>query len=196
MADDDGEEEREPVVELGEGEDVEGAPLARVSSRLTWGIEKSRLETREGNTEIRTPEGPKRLGDVLGSVEKSYFTRRQDFEDTIESVVGTGPIPTAEDDGDDTRESTDGTDTGTTPEESSDSNGDRSADSAESDGEDEDGSDIDLRSGTDADQGTDTESRAKTQGEAHAETSSTTDSESASEEERTDASGDDAGSEE
>ena len=173
MADDD-EEEREPVVELGDGPRVEGAPLARVSSRLTWGIEKSRLETREGNTEIRTPEGPKRLGDVLGSVEKSYFTRRQDFEDTIEGAVGTGPIPTAEDEGsaDTDSSDTDGTDT-----------------------EGENGDDTDLRSGTDAEQGTDTESRAKTQGEAHAETSSATDSESASEEERTDAEGDDAGSE-
>lgn len=192
MADDeDEEEEGEPVVELGEGEDVEGAPLARVSSRLTWGIEKSRLETREGDTEIRTPEGPRRLGDVLGSVEKSYFTRRQDFEDTIEGVVGTGPIPTAEDE----RNAT-GTDTDATTERSNDSNGDRSADSAENKGEDEDGSDADLQSGTDADQGTDTESRAKTQGEAHAETSSATDVESATEKERTDANGDDAGSEE
>jgi hypothetical protein len=189
MADDeDEEEEREPVVELGEGEDVEGAPLARVSSRLTWGIEKSRLETREGDTEIRTPEGPRRLGDVLGSVEKSYFTRRQDFEDTIEGVVGTGPIPTAEDE----RNAT-GTDTDATTERSNDSNGDRSA---ENKGEDEDGSDDDLQSGTDADQGTDTESRAMTQGEAHAETSSATDAESASEEEGTDANGNDAGSEE
>jgi hypothetical protein len=186
MADDEDEEEREPIVELGEKEEVEGAPLARVSSRLTWGIEKSRLEAREGDTEIRTPEGPKRLGDVLDAVEKSYFTRRQDFEDTIEGAVGTGPIPTAEN-GDATRESTDGTDTGTTSEDSSDSGGDRSTDSTGSDGEDD--ADPDLQSGTDADQGTDSESQAMAQGAAHAETSSATDSESETD-------GDDAGSEE
>ena len=37
MADDEDEEEDGPVVELGEGKAVEGAPLARVASRLTWG---------------------------------------------------------------------------------------------------------------------------------------------------------------
>lgn len=95
MADDD-EEENGPVVELGEGEPVDGAPLARVSSRQTWGMEKSRLAEREGDTEIRTPDGPQRLGDVLESVDAVYFTRRQDFEDAVENVMGTGPVPTAD----------------------------------------------------------------------------------------------------
>jgi hypothetical protein len=98
MADDEDEEAAEPVVELGEGSHVEGAPLARVASRSTWGIEKSRLVEREGDTEIRTPDGPQRLGDVLGSVDAVYFTRRQDFRDAIEGVLGTGPVPTADED--------------------------------------------------------------------------------------------------
>ena len=99
MADDEnenGEEEDEPVVELGEGESVEGVPLARVASRLTWGIEKSELERRAGDTEIRTPDGPKRLGDVLGEVDITYFERRQEFESSVREAVGTGPVPTAD----------------------------------------------------------------------------------------------------
>jgi hypothetical protein len=93
MADD--EEESEPIVELGGSEPVEGVPLARVSSRQTWGMEKSRLIEREADTEIRTPEGPQRLGDVLDAIETVYFARRQDFEDEITNVIGTGPVPTA-----------------------------------------------------------------------------------------------------
>ena len=104
MADDEdgengnGEEETEdePVVELGESESVEGVPLARVASRLTWGMEKSELDRRAGDTEIRTPDGPKRLGDVLDDIDVPYFERRQEFESSVREAVGTGPVPTAD----------------------------------------------------------------------------------------------------
>ena len=102
MADGDEEDEAGPVVELGDGDPVDGAPLARVSSRQTWGVEKSRLIEREADTEIRTPDGPQRLGDVLDAVDSVYFARRQDFEDAIQNVVGTGPVPTADRERDDT----------------------------------------------------------------------------------------------
>jgi hypothetical protein len=95
MADDE-EEEEGPVVELGEGPAVEGAPLARVASRLYFGIERSEAERRVGDVEIRTPDGPRTLSDVLGEVDETYFPRRQDFEDAVRGVVGTGPAPTTE----------------------------------------------------------------------------------------------------
>lgn len=91
MAEDESEEDA-PVVELGEGESVEGAPLARVTSRLHWGIEKSEVERREGDTEIRTPDGPTALADVLSNVDETYFPTRQDFVDAVRGVVGTGPV--------------------------------------------------------------------------------------------------------
>ena len=98
MADDesDEEEEQEPAVELGEGPDIEGAPLARVASRLTWPQEKSRVRDKEGGAVIRTPDGPRELGAVLDEVEETYFDRRQTFVAEVESVVGTGPVKTAE----------------------------------------------------------------------------------------------------
>ncbi|PSP84156.1 hypothetical protein BRC83_05905 [Halobacteriales archaeon QS_1_68_17] len=76
MADEEDSEDEQPAVELGDGKPVEGAPLARVSSRLTWGIEKSEVERREGDTTIRTPDGPQRLGDVLAEVEHRTFSPR------------------------------------------------------------------------------------------------------------------------
>jgi hypothetical protein len=94
MADDDS-EEAEHAVELGEGEPVEGAPLARVASRLTWGIERSEVVRREGDTTVRTPDGPRELGDVLEEVGVSYFESRQEFTDAVRDVLGTGPVPTA-----------------------------------------------------------------------------------------------------
>ncbi|WP_136689544.1 DUF5789 family protein [Halorhabdus amylolytica] len=94
MADEDADEADEPAVELGERESVEGVPLARVSSRLTYGIEKSTVRRREGDTEIRTPDGPTPLSDVLDSVEETYFERRQAFEEAVRAVVGSGPVPT------------------------------------------------------------------------------------------------------
>lgn len=83
-----------PAVELGEGADVEGAPLARVSARLTWGIERSTVVDREGDTTIRTPDGPQQLADILADVETPYFADRNEFEDAVRAVIGTGPVPT------------------------------------------------------------------------------------------------------
>jgi hypothetical protein len=96
---DNGDEEAEdegPAVELGEGEAVEGAPLARVASRLHYAIEKSEVERREGETTIRTPDGPRELGDVLAETDEVYFDTRQSFESAVREVIGTGPVPTEE----------------------------------------------------------------------------------------------------
>ncbi len=92
MSDD--EEDEEPAVELGEGPDVEGAPLARVSARLTWGIEHSTIVDREGETTIRTPDGPRELADVLEAVDVPYFSDRREFESAVRDAIGTGPVPT------------------------------------------------------------------------------------------------------
>jgi hypothetical protein len=101
-------EDDELAVTLGEEHPVEGAPLARVSARLMWGIEKSAIERREGDTVIRTPDGPRELADVLGDVDRSYFPTRQAFEDAVREVIGTGPIPTEdEDESDDEAEESD-----------------------------------------------------------------------------------------
>jgi hypothetical protein len=94
MSDDESEEEEAPAVELGEGPDVEGAPLARVSARLTWGIEHSTIVEREGETTIRTPDGPRELADVLADVDVPYFADRNEFENAVRDVIGTGPVPT------------------------------------------------------------------------------------------------------
>lgn len=97
MADDeDAEEEAEPAVPLGDGSAVEGAPLARVAARLTWPQEASRVREKEGDAEIRTPDGPRTLADVLDEVDVSYFDTRQTFVAAVEGVVGTGPVPTTE----------------------------------------------------------------------------------------------------
>lgn len=92
--------EDEPAVELGEGEPVEGAPLARVSARLMWGMEKSTVVDREGDTPIRTPDGPRPLAEILAEVDHSYFDTRQTFHDAVEAAVGTGAVPTAGDSSD------------------------------------------------------------------------------------------------
>jgi Trk K+ transport system NAD-binding subunit len=94
MADDEDEDEEGPVVELGEGSTVEGAPLARVSSRLHYGIKVSEVERREGDTTIRTPDGPRDLGDVLAETDETFFPTRQAFEAAVREVVGHGPVPT------------------------------------------------------------------------------------------------------
>jgi len=94
MADD--EEDEGPVVELGDGDPVEGAPLARVASRLTWGEKHSEIVDREGDTTVRTPDGPRELADVMDEVDVPYFESRQEFTDAVREVVGTGPVPTAE----------------------------------------------------------------------------------------------------
>jgi hypothetical protein len=95
MSDDEAETE-EPAVPLGEGDPVEGAPLARVSARLMWGIEKSEVVAREGDTTVRTPDGPRELADLLAEVDRTYFATRQEFETAVGEVTGSGPVPTAE----------------------------------------------------------------------------------------------------
>jgi hypothetical protein len=96
MSDDESEDEseNEPAVEIGEGESVAGAPLTRVGSRLTWGIEQSKIIEREGDTEIRTPDGPQTLATLLEDVDVPYFEHRREFESAVREVVGDGPIPT------------------------------------------------------------------------------------------------------
>lgn len=95
MADEDSDDE-EPAIALGEGELVEGAPLARVSARLMYGIEKSTVIEREGETTVRTPKGPQELAAVLEDVDVPYFATRQEFESTVQEAMGAGPVPTAE----------------------------------------------------------------------------------------------------
>lgn len=93
---DDTDEDAEPAVELGEGEPVEGAPLARVASRLTWPQEASSVREKEGDATIRTPDGPRSLDSILDAVDETYFDTRQTFLAAVRSEIGTGPIPTAE----------------------------------------------------------------------------------------------------
>ncbi|MFC4438714.1 MULTISPECIES: DUF5789 family protein [Natrialbaceae] len=94
MSDED--EDSEPAVSLGERTPVEGAPLARVSSRLTWPKEKSEIDRLEGESVIRTPDGPRELSAVLEEVEETYFQRHQEFETEVREVISTGPVPTAD----------------------------------------------------------------------------------------------------
>lgn len=96
MAEDNDEEEDAPVVELGEGESVEGAPLARVASRLHWPAERSEIDRKEGDATIRTPDGPRALSDVLQDVDTTYFQSRPEFTDAVRDVIGHGPVPTAD----------------------------------------------------------------------------------------------------
>jgi len=93
MSDDETDEE-EPAVELGDGPDVDGAPIARVAARLTWGIEHSTIVQREGDATIRTPDGPRELADVMGDIDIPYFEKRTEFVEAVRSVIGTGPVPT------------------------------------------------------------------------------------------------------
>ena len=94
MADDDAEEE--PVVELGERTPVEGAPVARVASRLTWPAGAGEVREKEGDAVVRTPEGPREVAEVLDEVDAVYFERRQRFVEAVTAVVGDGPVETAE----------------------------------------------------------------------------------------------------
>lgn len=87
-------EEAEPAVELGDGPAVEGAPLARIAARFQWGREKSAIVAREGDAEIRTPDGPRTLEDILGDVDETYFATRQDFVGAVRDAIGHGPVPT------------------------------------------------------------------------------------------------------
>jgi len=143
MADDDSEDE-EPAIVLGEGVQVEGAPLARVSARLMWGIEKSEIERREGDTTIRTPDGPRELADVLAEVDRTYFGTRQEFEDAVRAVVGRGPVPTPGADEDSADEGT-----GEETETAEGTDADESEESAEQNDTGEDGTDSEEESDTD-----------------------------------------------
>ena len=87
------EEEAAPAVELGEGTSVEGVPIARVASRLTWPQERSEVVRKEGDVVIRTPEGPQPLSAVLEAADTSYFATRQAFLSAVRAVVGVGPVP-------------------------------------------------------------------------------------------------------
>ena len=95
MSDDEDETEG-LAVELGDGNPVEGAPPARVASRLHYAIERSEVVRREGDTTIRTPDGPRELADVLEETDEVYFDTRRAFVDAVHEVVGTGAVPTAE----------------------------------------------------------------------------------------------------
>lgn len=95
MSDNGEEDEDEPVVELGDGDAVDGAPVARVASRLFFPIEKSEIRRREGETTIRTPDGPQSVADVLERSDEVYFATSHDFVDAVREVVGTGAVPTA-----------------------------------------------------------------------------------------------------
>lgn len=92
--DEDEEAAEEPLVELGEGETIEGAPVARVVSRLTWPVEKSVAIEKEGETVIRTPDGPQELSNVLEAVDTTYFATRKDFLEAVRGEIGTGPVAT------------------------------------------------------------------------------------------------------
>lgn len=93
MADD---ETDEPAVELGTHQPVDGAPVARVASRLTWPQERSRILDKEGDAVVRTPDGPRELRSIIEQTDVTYFDRRQSFLEAVESVVGVGPVPTAD----------------------------------------------------------------------------------------------------
>ncbi|MFB6080912.1 MAG: DUF5789 family protein [Haloferacaceae archaeon] len=97
MADtEDEEEEAEPAVALGEGPAVEGAPIARVASRLTWPQELSNVRRKEGDAVVRTPDGPRDVDAVLDEVDETYFDGRQAFVEAVRDVVGHGPVATAD----------------------------------------------------------------------------------------------------
>lgn len=91
---DDEDAEQEPAVELGEETPVEGDPIARVASRLTWPKERSRVIERDGDTTLRTPDGPRTLESVLADVDVTYFESRQEFTDAVFDAIGRGPVRT------------------------------------------------------------------------------------------------------
>ena len=90
------EDDEAPEIELGEGPPVEGAPLARVVSRLSWPRAKSAVIEQEGETAIRTAEGPVTLTEILEDVDTSYFATSRDFVHDVREIIGYGPVQTAE----------------------------------------------------------------------------------------------------
>jgi hypothetical protein len=93
MADDEDTED-DLAVELGEGEPVRGAPLARVASRLTWPIEASEIRRKEGQVKVRTQTGARPIADVLAEVDVTYFESRQEFVNEARDAIGVGPVLT------------------------------------------------------------------------------------------------------
>jgi len=87
-------EEEAPAVELGDGPDVEGEPIARVASRPTWPAKRSDVRAQEGDSVIRTPEGPIELDEVLAESDVPLFESRSDFLAAVEDVGGRGPVAT------------------------------------------------------------------------------------------------------
>lgn len=85
-----------PAVELGDHPPVEGAPLARIASRLSWPRAKSDVVVQEGDATIRTADGPQSLESVLEDVETPYFATRQEFVADVRDVIGYGPAPTTD----------------------------------------------------------------------------------------------------
>jgi hypothetical protein len=96
MSDTDEETEEGPAVPLGEGEAVEGAPPARVASRLHYPIGESDVVRREGETIIRTPSGPRELASVLEETDEVYFDTRQALESAVRDALEAGAVPTTE----------------------------------------------------------------------------------------------------
>lgn len=92
-AEDSEEEAEERAVELGEGPDVEGAPIARVAARFQWGRERSAIVAREGDATIRTPDGPRSLESILEEADETYFATREDFVAAVRDIIGHGPVP-------------------------------------------------------------------------------------------------------
>ncbi|MFB6254128.1 MAG: DUF5789 family protein [Halobacteriaceae archaeon] len=91
-----GESEELPYELSEDSPSVDGAPLGRVSSRLTWGIERSELIRKEGDTSIRTPNGPRSLESILENIDIPYFESQQEFETAVREEIGYGPVETAE----------------------------------------------------------------------------------------------------
>ncbi len=89
-------EDEAPAVALGEETSVAGAPLARIAARFTWPIEKSEIRARDGETEIRTADGPTPLGTVLEDIDDSYFATRRHFVTAVRDQLPQGSVSTAE----------------------------------------------------------------------------------------------------
>ena len=85
------------MVELGEKRPVDGVPLAQIAARFVYGVPVAEIRRREGETSIRTPQGPRALGDVLEQTDETYFATRREFETTVRESIGDGPVPIATD---------------------------------------------------------------------------------------------------
>lgn len=116
-------EESGPAVSLGDTATVEGAPIARIASRLQWGMAKSEVADREGGHEIRTPNGPRPLAEILEDVEVPYFETRQEFIAAVEDAIGRGPVPSTADENGDTASETENEDSTTSSAEADNNEG-------------------------------------------------------------------------